>query len=168
MDQKHKLARTAGLISIFTMVSRIFGYVRDGLGGAILGAGFANDAYLAAFRIPNLFRDLFAEGALSSAFIPTFTNARLKESSLRAWQLASVVINTIIILMLLLILIGEAGAPWIVKAIVPGFAGYASKLELTIPLPVSFSHSFPSSALPRYAWEYSIQIISSVFLPSHR
>ena len=74
MTQNHKLAKTAGLISALTMVSRIFGYIRDGIGGAILGAGLANDAYLAAFRIPNLLRDLFAEGALSTdVFTPVTT-----------------------------------------------------------------------------------------------
>lgn len=132
---KHKqLAKTAGIISMFTMLSRLFGYVRDGIGGAILGAGMANDAYLAAFRIPNLLRDLFAEGALSSAFVPTFTKTMINDGRARAWQLVSVVINAIVLVMLALVLIGEASAGLIVHAIVPGFASDPEKLALTIKL----------------------------------
>lgn len=134
MSQSRQVAKTAGLVSAWTMVSRIFGYIRDGLGGALLGAGLANDAYLAAFRIPNLLRDLFAEGALSSAFIPTFTAAAVKEGQARAWYLASVVINAVVVLMLGLILLGEWGAPLLVGAIVPGFSAIPEKMALTIHL----------------------------------
>jgi len=134
MTRDKQVAKTAGVISGFTMISRIFGYVRDGLGGAILGAGLANDAYLAAFRIPNLLRDLFAEGALSSAFIPTFTATTVKEGNARAWQLASIVINTIVLIMAGLVLLGELGAPYLVRAIVPGFAAISEKLALTTHL----------------------------------
>jgi len=134
MARNTQLAKTAGLISLFTMISRIFGYVRDGLGGAILGAGLANDAYLAAFRIPNLLRDLFAEGALSSAFIPTFTQTRLKEGAARGWALVSVVVNAVLVVMLGLVILGEAGTPWVVHAIVPGFADSPEKLRLTVTL----------------------------------
>ena len=134
MVRSKKLAKTAGVISGFTMLSRIFGYVRDGIGGAILGAGMANDAYLAAFRIPNLLRDLFAEGALSSAFIPTFTATWVKEGTARAWRLVSIVINAVLVIMLGLVLLGEIGAPGVVRAIVPGFAAVPEKLRLTIHL----------------------------------
>lgn len=134
MARDKQVAKTAGVISGFTMISRVFGYIRDGVGGAILGAGLANDAYLAAFRIPNLLRDLFAEGALSSAFIPTFTSTAVKEGQARAWQLTSVVINSIVLLMLGLVLLGELGAPLLVRAIVPGFAAFPEKLQLTIHL----------------------------------
>jgi putative peptidoglycan lipid II flippase len=134
MARDKQIAKTVGVISGFTMISRVFGYVRDGLGGAILGAGLANDAYLAAFRIPNLLRDLFAEGALSSAFIPTFTKTAVQEGNARAWQLASVVINAVVVLMLGLVLLGELGAPYVVRAIVPGFAAIPEKLALTTHL----------------------------------
>jgi putative peptidoglycan lipid II flippase len=134
MTQNHKLAKTAGLISALTMVSRIFGYIRDGIGGAILGAGLANDAYLAAFRIPNLLRDLFAEGALSSAFVPTFTQTQVQAGHERAWRLVSVVVNFILIIMLGLILAGEMWTPGLVRIIVPGFGTVPEKLQLTILL----------------------------------
>jgi putative peptidoglycan lipid II flippase len=90
-NQKTTLARRAGLVSGLTMVSRLFGYVRDSLGGALLGAGLANDAYLAAFRIPNLLRDLFAEGALSSAFVPTLTKHNVQSGQEAGWRLAAIV-----------------------------------------------------------------------------
>ncbi|MEW6516110.1 MAG: murein biosynthesis integral membrane protein MurJ [candidate division FCPU426 bacterium] len=134
MSQSRQVAKTAGLVSGLTMVSRIFGYIRDGLGGALLGAGLANDAYLAAFRIPNLLRDLFAEGALSSAFIPTFTATAVREGQERAWRLASVVINAVAVVMLALVLLGEWGAPGLVRAIVPGFSAIPEKMELTVRL----------------------------------
>jgi putative peptidoglycan lipid II flippase len=134
MARQGQLAKTAGLISIFTMISRVFGYIRDGVGGAILGAGMANDAYLAAFRIPNLLRDLFAEGALSSAFVPTFTQVRVKQGTAQAWNLVALVVNSILLIMAALVIFGELGTPWVVSAIVPGFAGNADKLHLTIHL----------------------------------
>jgi putative peptidoglycan lipid II flippase len=134
MAQNHKLAKTAGLISALTMVSRIFGYIRDGIGGAILGAGLANDAYLAAFRIPNLLRDLFAEGALSSAFVPTFTQTQVKAGQAQAWRLVSVVINFVLVIMLALIVAGEIWTPGLVHIIVPGYGAVPDKLELTVLL----------------------------------
>lgn len=134
MSQTSRVTRTAGMISFFTLLSRIGGYVRDGLGGALLGAGAINDAYLAAFRIPNLLRDLFAEGALSSAFIPTFTQTRLQAGKEQAWRLVSIVINALLLLMLLIVALGETATPWLVKLIVPGFADVPSKLALTIHL----------------------------------
>lgn len=134
MTQNRKLAKTAGMISALTMVSRIFGYIRDGIGGAILGAGMANDAYLAAFRIPNLLRDLFAEGALSSAFVPTFTKTQVQEGQARAWRLVSVVINFVLVIMLGLIVAGEIWTPGLVRIIVPGFGAVPEKWQLTILL----------------------------------
>ena len=134
MSQSRRMAKTAGTISGLTMISRVFGYVRDGIGGALFGAGTANDAFLAAFRIPNLLRDLFAEGALSSAFIPTFTRTRIQEGPARAWRLAAVILNALAVVMLALVLAGELGAPGVVRMIVPGFARDPDKLALTVEL----------------------------------
>ncbi len=134
MAQHGKLAKTAGMISLLTMISRITGFIRDSIGGANLGAGLANDAYLAAFRIPNLLRDLFAEGALSSAFVPTFTDTTVKQGQEHAWRLVSVVVNFILVIMLGLILAGELWTPGLVRIIVPGFGNVPEKLALTIQL----------------------------------
>ena len=69
------LARAAGLVSAITFLSRLLGLVREQVFAALLGAGLYADAFQAAFRIPNLLRDLFAEGALSAAFVPTYARA---------------------------------------------------------------------------------------------
>jgi putative peptidoglycan lipid II flippase len=134
MARNRQMAKTAGMISLLTMLSRVGGYIRDGLGGALLGAGLINDAYLAAFRIPNLLRDLFAEGALSSAFIPTFTQTTVQAGREQAWRLVSIVINAVLLLMLLIIGLGELFTPQLVHVIVPGFADVPGKLDLTIRL----------------------------------
>src|SRR5437660_1497226 len=76
VKERHRsLFRAAGLISAFTMLSRLLGLVREQVFAALLGAGFYADAFQVAFRIPNLLRDLFAEGALSAAFVPTYARA---------------------------------------------------------------------------------------------
>ncbi len=76
MSERKSLLRSAGAISLATLVSRVLGLLRDQVQAYFFGAGMVADAFLAAFRIPNLLRDLFAEGALSSAFVPTFTAER--------------------------------------------------------------------------------------------
>ena len=72
MDKK-KIIRSAGLVGSFILLSRAFGLVREIAMAALFGSSFAMDAFVVAFRIPNLFRSLFGEGALSSAFVPVFT-----------------------------------------------------------------------------------------------
>ena len=73
--RRRSLGRAAGLISALTFLSRLLGLVREQVFAALLGAGLYADAFQAAFRIPNLLRDLFAEGALSAAFVPTYARA---------------------------------------------------------------------------------------------
>ncbi|MCH8017912.1 MAG: murein biosynthesis integral membrane protein MurJ, partial [Acidobacteria bacterium] len=74
MAQAARSARAVGKVSSAVFLSRILGLVRDQVFAKLFGAGLYNDAWLVAFRIPNLLRDLFAEGALSAAFVPTFTD----------------------------------------------------------------------------------------------
>src|SRR5437867_13386898 len=71
--RRSNVAGNAGVVSLAVMASRVLGLVRDQVSAALFGAGFQYDAFLTAFRIPNLLRDLFAEGALSSAFVTTFS-----------------------------------------------------------------------------------------------
>ena len=82
-----QLARSAGVIGAATMTSRVLGLVRDQVLAFLFGAGDQMDAYNIAFRIPNLVRDLFAEGAMSAAFVPTFTRTLTNEGRERAWRL---------------------------------------------------------------------------------
>src|SRR4051812_8524345 len=80
--------RAAGAMGIATFLSRILGLVREQVFAVMFGAGNATDAFNVAFRIPNLLRDLFAEGAMSSSLVPTFTEVREKEGDARAWQVS--------------------------------------------------------------------------------
>ena len=73
MDQKTRITKAAGIMSAATFISRILGYVKDMILAAYFGASGLSDAFFAAFRIPNLLRELFAEGSMSSAFIPVLT-----------------------------------------------------------------------------------------------
>src|ERR671915_1384888 len=86
---RQDVARNAGIISLAVMASRVLGLVRDQVFAVFFGAGFHYDAFLTAFRIPNLLRDLFAEGALSAAFVTTFTQtlqSKGKESAILLWN----------------------------------------------------------------------------------
>src|SRR6187431_2511964 len=96
-DAPQRLARSAGVIGTATMTSRILGLVREQVLAYYFGAGNAMDAFRVAFRVPNLVRDLFAEGAMSAAFVPTFTRILTLEGRDRAWRLASSVINALLL-----------------------------------------------------------------------
>src|SRR5215831_905799 len=82
-----QLARRAGVVSVAVLASRILGLVREQVFAVFFGAGRELDAFITAFRIPNLFRDLFAEGALSAAFVTTFTQKLEREGEAEAWRL---------------------------------------------------------------------------------
>jgi putative peptidoglycan lipid II flippase len=114
-----QLAKSAGLISLATMLSRVLGLVREQL-IAHLFSRTATDAFYVAFRIPNLLRDLFAEGALSSAFVPTFTDYLHKKSREEAWRMASTVANLTLVLLSLITILGILSSNWLVGK----FAGY--------------------------------------------
>ncbi len=129
-----RLARHAGLVSTATLLSRILGLVRDQLFALLFGATNVADAFVIAFRIPNLLRDLFAEGALSAAFIPTFTHALHNRSREEAFRLANRLMTTLAVLLVGIVLAGELLAPQLVALIAPGFDAIPGKSELTVSL----------------------------------
>ena len=92
-----QLVRSASLIGIATLVSRVLGLVRDQVLAYYFGAGDAMDAFRIAFRIPNVLRDLFAEGAMSAALVPTFTRTAAESGRNRAWRLGSNLLNVLAI-----------------------------------------------------------------------
>src|SRR6185295_14861438 len=96
--------RSTGLISALILLSRVLGLVREQVFAALLGAGTYADAFQAAFRIPNLLRDLFAEGALSAAFVPTYARALKDGGTARAFQLASRLLSLLAVLLAGLVL----------------------------------------------------------------
>jgi putative peptidoglycan lipid II flippase len=129
-----RLARSAGLISLATMLSRVLGVARDTVLAALFGAGTEMDAYNVAFRIPNLLRDLFAEGAMTAAFVPTFTRTLAQHGREAAWRLGNLVINALLIVTLVLVAAGIIFAGPITGALAPEFAEVPGKLELTTGL----------------------------------
>ena len=114
------------------MTSRILGVVREQVLAAIFGAGNAMDAYNVAYRIPNLVRDLFAEGAMSSAFVPTFTRHLTKEGKASAWRLGNLVINGLIVITACLVIIGIVFAEPLVTLFASAYREVPGKLELTV------------------------------------
>ncbi len=131
MQSPGKLIRSAGGIGTATLGSRILGFVRDMLIASHFGTGILAEAFFAAFRIPNLFRRLFAEGALSSSFIPVFTEELTKKGKKEAFELAGAVFRLLTIILAGVVLAGIILSPFIVRLIVPGFAAQPEKLALT-------------------------------------
>ena len=127
-----RLARSAGVTGAATLTSRILGLVRDQVLAALFGAGNAMDAFNVAFKIPNLVRDLFAEGAMSAAFVPTFTKKLAVEGKASAWRLGNNVITALAAITGVLVLLGMAFAEPLVRALAGGFADVPGKLELTV------------------------------------
>ncbi len=119
------------LVSAATMLSRVLGLAREQLFALLLGATAYSDAFVVAFRIPNLLRDLFAEGALSAAFVPTYA-AALKESRARAIRLGNLVMATLGLVAGLVTLVGIGLSPELVAWMAPGFAATPGKSELAV------------------------------------
>lgn len=117
-----------------TLASRILGYVRDMLIAWSFGAGIYADAFIVAFRIPNLFRRLVGEGALGMAFIPLFHDYDRRQGRRRALNLAVVIFRRMALLLLVLVLLGMVFSPAIVRGLAPGFSASADKFQLTIQL----------------------------------
>jgi len=128
---RDKIAKSTGLVSSATFLSRVFGLIREQVFAYLFGAGLATDAFIAAFRIPNLLRDLLAEGALSSAFIPVFTEKLTLQGKEEAFRLANLVVNLLLIVLFGIIILGIIFSPAIVNLIAPGFNKIEGKIELT-------------------------------------
>jgi putative peptidoglycan lipid II flippase len=126
--------RAAGVVGLAVIVSRLFGLLREVVFAAMFGAGELLDVYIAAFRIPNLLRDMFAEGALSIAFTTLFTRAWEKEGEAPAWALANLILSTMILLMGALCVVAIAGAPAIVEVTNFGFHDVPGKFDLAVRL----------------------------------
>ncbi|MFQ5600037.1 MAG: murein biosynthesis integral membrane protein MurJ [Candidatus Krumholzibacteriia bacterium] len=118
-------------MSVATFLSRIGGLVRELLFAALLGAGFYSDAFVVAFRVPNLLRDLLAEGALSTAFVPTFTQYLVRENREKAYALGNLVLTTLLVVTGVVVVGGFVLAEPIVHFIAPGFSETPGKVELT-------------------------------------
>jgi len=114
------------------MTSRVLGVVREQVLAALFGAGDATDAYNVAFRIPNLVRDLFAEGAMSSAFVPTFTRHLTTSGKDSAWRLGNLVINGLLVITAGLVILGIVFAEPLVELFAGAYRDVPGKIELTV------------------------------------
>jgi putative peptidoglycan lipid II flippase len=116
------------------MTSRVFGLVRDQVLASMFGAGDAMDAFNVAFRIPNLVRDLFAEGAMSAAFVPVFMRQLASGDRDSAWRLGNNVINALLVVTGVLVVLGIVFARPLVGAFAADYASVPGKLDLTVSL----------------------------------
>jgi putative peptidoglycan lipid II flippase len=129
-----QVVRSAGIVSAAVLLSRLTGLVREMAMANLFGASFVHDSFLLGFRIPNLSRDLFAEGALSSAFVPTFTMSLVRGTKLQSGELANLVTTAIIVFVGMFCLLGMWFAPELVWLLAPGFATVPGKFELAVHL----------------------------------
>ena len=121
-------------MSVATLISRILGYVKDMILARYFGATGLSDTFFVAFRIPNLLRELFAEGSMSSAFIPVLTEHQTKHGALEAKRLVNITFTFILIFVGLFCVLGIIFAPQIVSLIAPGFLKDAGKFSQTVLL----------------------------------
>ncbi len=127
------LIKSTGTFSFFIIISRLLGYIRDVLIAIYLGSGPIADAFFVAFRIPNTFRRLFAEGSFNAAFVPNYSS-ELISGKTKAKNFANDVFNFLMLGLLVLVTLVEVLMPGFVYLIAPGFYEDQSKLELTILL----------------------------------
>ncbi len=130
--KQQSVAKSAGIVSIAVMFSRVLGLVREIIFARYFGAGFLSDAYQVAFRIPNVLRDLFAEGALSAAFVKVFTDYQINKSEKEAWKLASLVMNALAIILSVITIVGVVFSKQFIDLIAKGFSPEKAALATTL------------------------------------
>jgi putative peptidoglycan lipid II flippase len=128
------LFRSVATVGSYTMVSRVFGFIRDILTAAILGAGPVADAFFVAQRLPNLFRSLFAEGAFSAAFVPLANRALVEGGQPVLKAFAEEAYAVLFAALLVFVVLGEIFMPLAMHAIAPGFEAEAAKFQLVVAL----------------------------------
>ena len=127
------LIKSTGTFGFYTIISRILGYLRDILIAIFLGTSFIADAFFVAFRIPNTFRRLFAEGTFNAAFVPSYTS-ELTKGKKKSKNFADQIFNLLFLSLFFLVFIIEIFMPIFVSLIAPGFVGDTEKLQLAISL----------------------------------
>lgn len=128
------LLKSVATFGGLTLVSRITGFLRDMVLANFLGAGAVADAFVVAFKLPNLFRSLFAEGAFTSAFVPLFSQKLVSDGKKKSLFFAAQAISVLIAIIGLLVLLFEVFMPFIVDILAPGFIGEPKKMELAVQL----------------------------------
>ena len=133
-DARGKLVRSASIITLLTLVSRVTGYFRDRTIATVFGASAASDVFYTAYRIPNMLRQLVAEGALPGVFIPAYAEKRKLGSAEDARVFAARILSALTLIVSAIVVAGIVFAPAIVRLLAKGFLGTPGKLELTVYL----------------------------------
>lgn len=141
--QSRSLLKSSGLVGIMTMLSRIFGLLRDMIVAQYFGASASADSFFVAFKIPNFFRRLFAEGAFSQAFIPVLSEYRSQKTEKEVRQLANSVAGVLGGILFAITFLAIMGAPWLTALFAPGFLEDSAKYDLaTEMLRITFPYLF--------------------------
>jgi len=132
MSKKH-IIKSAGIIGFGTIISRVLGFVRDIIIARYFGTAKYAEAFVVAFRIPNMLRDLIGEGATNAAFVPVLSEYLVKKKE-EFWELANVILNLLLIALSVITIAGVLASPLIVRLIAPGFLGDPEKFAITVRL----------------------------------
>ncbi|HNX75531.1 MAG TPA: murein biosynthesis integral membrane protein MurJ [Candidatus Rifleibacterium sp.] len=169
--KKPSIARSAAIMSIATFFSRIAGLVREQTFAYLFGAGTWTDAFNVAFRIPNLLRDLFAEGAMSAAFVPTFNGVLEKDGPQKAFKLTNLTFCAILVVVGAMTLVGIVASPLLVSTLAPEFTSNPEKFETTVtmtrimfPFLLAISWAAIAMGILNSLGEFFIPAIAPVFL----
>lgn len=127
-----RLAKSAGTVGLAVMTSRILGVARDQVMAAFFGTGMAHDAYNIAMRVPSLVRDLFAEGAMSAAFVPTFTRYWKTEGKEAAFRLGNLVLNGLLVVTTVLVILGMVFAAPLLSLLPDDYSGPDARDKFTL------------------------------------
>ncbi|MDD5427967.1 MAG: murein biosynthesis integral membrane protein MurJ [Candidatus Omnitrophica bacterium] len=155
---KKNLIRSTGVIGFATATSRVLGFVRDIVIARFFGTAIFAQAFVIAFRIPNLLRDLVGEGAANSAIVPVLTDELTKKGKKDFFQLAQVILNIMFVVLLVLTVAGVLLSPLIVRLIAPGFSADIEKFEITVKLTRIL---FPFLILVGL-WAYAMGVLNSL------
>ncbi len=129
-----KLLPAIATVGGYTMVSRVLGFVRDIMIAAFLGAGMVADAFFVAFKLPNFFRRLFAEGAFNAGFVPIFSEILEQDGREAAREFAQSALAVLVVALVLLVGLFQAFMPWLMYGLAPGFVDWPEKFDLTVQL----------------------------------
>ena len=146
-ESSDQVLKSAGAMGVATLISRFMGLVREQVFAYFFGAGNLTDAFQVAFRIPNLLRDLFAEGAMSASLVPTFTRTRIEEGETRAIRVAGLVFRVLFIVVTVLSVLGIVFASELVELYASAFKMVPGKFELTVRMTRIMFPFFPLVAL---------------------
>lgn len=128
------LLKSLAAVSSMTMISRVLGFVRDTIVARMFGAGMATDAFFVAFKLPNLLRRIFAEGAFSQAFVPILAEYKTQQGEEAARTFIAYVSGLLTLVLALVTALGILAAPWVIWITAPGFADTPEKFDLTTAL----------------------------------